>query len=75
MTLVDMLKCPSQTILNCSRLYEAILISVDKRDDSFLQSVSQLFGDYFSDTVQKGYRSKAIHRGGGVDLWNQSDVS
>ena len=47
LALVDVLKRPSKAVLYSSPLNEAILVSVDDRQNDFLQTIGQDLGDDF----------------------------
>jgi hypothetical protein len=50
---VNILKCPSQAIMNCSALNKSILILMDCRNNNSLHSISQNFSEKFKSQAKK----------------------
>jgi hypothetical protein len=48
-------------VLDCSCLYEAILVSVNQRDDRSLESIAQQFSNNLGDTIEKRYWPEIIY--------------
>ena len=49
---MNILECPSQTILDRSTFYEAILVAMDNFKNEFLESVSEQLSDYLEEAVE-----------------------
>ena len=62
LALVNVLKCPSKTILYSPAFEKAILVSMHDFEDDFFESISQKNCDNFEATIEKRDRSIVIDR-------------
>ena len=68
---MQILKGPSQTVLDRSRLDEAILIGMDQLSNPGLKSVSQQLSDDFYRGVEQGDGSVFTDSGWPINFWDE----
>ena len=68
---MQILKGPSQTVLDRSRLDKAILIDIDQLSNPGLKSVSQQLSDDFYRGVEQGDGSVFTNSGWPINFWDE----